>query len=135
MIRWAALVFTTACAHAPPKPVAAVDHRPIATVPAPAQGALYAHCLAAASSTDHYGHARDGDTSLLLFTCDGDPARAFYDGLAAWSAKIGSEFIEAGRTFRSTSRVLHDLYGVDYCDTDGTRYECVITLNVGAFVP
>jgi len=131
-MRWAALLITTACAHAPPAPDA-VDHRPITTAPAPPQGAFYAHCLAAA--TDHYAHARDGDTSLLLFTCDGDPAHAFYDGLAAWSAQIGSEFIEAGRTFRSTSRVRHDLYGVDYCDTDGARYECVVTLNVGEFVP
>ncbi|MEP6859809.1 MAG: hypothetical protein ABJE66_04260 [Deltaproteobacteria bacterium] len=126
------LCLTIACGHARPPPPVAIDYHPVATQAAPPEGDLYAHCLAA---TSHYAHARDADTSLLLFTCEGDPARAFYDGLAAWSAKIGSEFKSAGRTFRSTSRVRRDLFGVDYCATDGTRYECVVTLNAGPFVP
>jgi hypothetical protein len=131
-LRWTLLMsLMIGCGLAPP-PSVAIDYRPVTTSAAPPEGALYAHCLAA---TDHYAHARDGDTSLLLFTCAGDPARAFYEGLAAWSARIGSEFTAAGRTFRSTTRVRHDLYGVDYCATDGTSYECLITLNVGAFVP
>jgi hypothetical protein len=128
------LVVVAACSHhaAPP---AAPDYRPVATSPAPAQAALYAGCLASAAASGHVAHARDPGTSLLVFTCDGEPARAFYDGLASWSARIGSEFHFEGRTYRSTTRVRHDLFGVDYCATDGTRYECVVTLNVGEFVP
>lgn len=112
----------------------APDYRPVPTVEAPARAALYGDCLADAIASGRYGHARDPDTSLLLFTCTGDAARAFYDGLAAWSAQIGSEFASDGRTYRSTARVREDLFGVDYCATDGASHECVITLNVGEFV-
>jgi len=29
--------------------------------------------------------------------------------------------------------VWHDLFGVDYCATDGSTYECTISLNAGDF--
>jgi hypothetical protein len=110
------------------------QYRAIATEPAPPQAALYANCLASAAAAHHVARAHDPDTTLLVFTCDGEPAHAFFDGLAAWSARIGSEFQYEGRTYRSTVRVRRDLFGVDYCATDGQQHECVITLNVGEFL-
>lgn len=128
-----ALILAAGCgsrAAAPRHP----DYRPVATTAAPAEAALYADCLADAVANRRYAHAHDDATQLLLFTCTGPAARAFFDGLATWSARIGSQFEHAGRTFRATARVREDLFGVDYCATDGTAYECVITLNTGAFV-
>lgn len=123
----------TACAapHTAPRPP---DYRPVSTTPAGPQAGLYVDCLADAAANHRHAQASDPSTSLLVFTCTGAPARAFYDGLAAWSAKIGSQFQYEGRTVRSTTRVRHDLFGVDYCATDGTTHECVITLNAGDFI-
>ncbi len=127
------VVLLAACAARSPSP-ATPDYRPIAQEPARARALLYAGCLADAVAHHAVAEARDATTNLLLFTCTGDTARAFFDGLAGWSARIGSEFAYGGRTYRSTTRVRHDLFGVDYCATDGTRHECVISLNAGAFV-
>ena len=110
------------------------DYTPVRTQPAPPTAVLYADCLGDAVAHRRYGHAKDASTSLLLFTCTGAPAQAFFEGLAAWSAAIGSQFEHAGRTYRSTARVRENLFGVDYCATDGAEHECVITLNVGDFV-
>lgn len=111
------------------------DYAPIAGEAAPARGALYADCLAQASTQRTYRRAHDADTELLLFTCHDAPARAFYEGLAGWSASIDSQFTQAGRTYRSTTKVRENLFGVDYCSTDGAgSYECVVTLNAGAFL-
>jgi len=110
------------------------DYAAIATQTEPRAG-LYADCIAQASTTGTYAHAQDDGSSLILFTCTGAPARVFYDGLAARSAAIGSQFVSEGRTFRSTNRVVRDLFGVDYCSTDGgDDYACVITLNAGDFL-
>lgn len=118
-----------ACAgHVPP--TAAPDYKPVATDAAPPQAALYGDCLADAIAKHRIARATDPDTTLLVFTCTGAPAKAFFDGLAAWSARIHSEFTREGRTYRSTQRVRHDLFGADYCSADA----CVITLNVGEFV-
>ena len=126
------LLLTIACGGS--GPARAPDYRPVATRPAPPAAALYAGCLAAAAGAGHYRHASDAETSLLVFTCTGEPARAFYDGLAAYSARIGSQFEHAGRTYRSTTRIREDLFGVDYCSTDGTDHACSITLNAGGFL-
>ncbi|MEJ7604626.1 MAG: hypothetical protein WKG01_42630 [Kofleriaceae bacterium] len=128
------VVVISACAGKPALTPTLPDYRPIATEPPPPPAELYASCLADATAQRRFRRAHDASTSLLLFTCTGAPARSFYDGLAAWSAQIGSQFQHASRTYRSTSRVQHNLFGVDYCATAGTVYECVITLNVGAFV-
>jgi hypothetical protein len=109
------------------------DYRPITGEPAPAVASLYADCLGDAIANHRVRRATDPDTTLLLFSCTGAPATAFFDGLAAWSAKIGSQFESAGRTFRSTARVHHDLFGVDYCARGGGSDECVLTVNVGPF--
>lgn len=134
-MRSMALVVSIAACAGGPAARPALDLRPVATEPAPAEAGLYAACLADAATGHHYGHARDPGTSLLVFTCTGEPARAFYDGLAAWSARIGSQYEHGGRTYRATAAVHTNLFGVDYCTTDGARYECAITLNVGRFVP
>lgn len=114
---------------------AAPDYTPIAgEMPSP-QARLYADCISQASGNRAYQRAQDEDSTLLLFTCAGAAARAFYEGLEARSAAIGSEFTANGRTFRSTEVVQRNLFGVDYCSTDGRGdYACVITLNTGAFI-
>lgn len=120
----------TACASHPPVAKPTPDYRPVAIAPAPPQGELYANCLADAIANHRFGRAQDPGTTLLVFTCNGAAANAFFDGLAAWSAKAGSEFVANGVTYRSTARVQHDLFGVDYCSRDA----CSITLNAGDFL-
>ena len=129
----------TACAtHAPPP--AAPSYAPVATRPASPHAALYAACLADAVASQRIAHAEDADTSVLVFTCQGAPAQAFIDGLAEWSAREHSQFVHAGRTYRSTARVRHDLFGVDYCAVPleqtvaAPPAECAISLNAGDFV-
>ena len=122
-----------ACATAPDEMVAGPpDYSPIQTQPAP-RARLFVDCIAQATAAGTYGHAHDGDSDRLLFTCTGAPARAFYEGLAARSAAIGTEVQIDGRTFRTTEIVERDLFGVDYCSTGGPDdFTCVITLNTGA---
>jgi hypothetical protein len=125
----------TACAaHTPPP--AAPSYAPVATRPASPRAALYAACLADAVASQRVAQAEDADTSLIVFTCQGAPAQAFFDGLAEWSAREQSQFVHAGRTYRSTSRVRHDLFGVDYCVAPAPPLaaECRISLNAGEFV-
>lgn len=118
-----------------PAPSAAPDYAPIVGEMAPPQARLYADCISQASGNRAYQRAQDDDSTLLLFTCTGASARAFYEGLEARSAAIGSEFVSEGRTFRSTEVVQRNLFGVDYCSTDGASdYRCVITLNTGTFI-
>lgn len=112
----------------------APDYSPIAGEIVP-QGRLYADCIAQAAGNRAYVRAQDEDSTLLLFTCTGAAARAFYEGLEARSTAIGSQFSHNGRTFRSTEVVQRNLFGVDYCSTDGAGdYQCVVTLNTGAFI-
>lgn len=118
------------CASHPPTVEPKPDYRPIVVEAAPPQGELYANCLADAVANHRYGRAVDADTTLLVFTCNGAAASAFFDGLAQWSAKVGSEFTANGVTYRSTARVRRDLFGVDYCSRDA----CSITLNAGEFL-
>jgi len=126
------LLVTAACAsHAAVTSPDGPDYRPVAGETAPAAATLYTDCLAEAIANHRVERATDASTTLLLFTCTGDAARAFYDGLAAWSARIGSQFDHGGRTFRSTMRVRRNLFGVDYCASDGREQSCVLSLNVG----
>jgi len=131
-LRLALLGLLVACGHKPP-PVTNPDFSPIATTSSP-RGKLYADCLADGVTNQRYGHAQDGSTNVLLFTCTGAPARAFFEGLGSWATKQGSEAKADGKVFRSTNRVRKNLFGVDYCASDGALYECVVTLNVGDFV-
>ncbi len=126
------LVVLVACAAKPP-PITNPDFSPIPTKLS-VRGKLYADCLADGVANERYGHAQDGSTNVLQFTCIGAPARAFFEGLGSWAIKQGSEAKADGKVFRSTNRVRKDLFGVDYCASDGALYECVITLNVGDFI-
>ncbi|HEY4182326.1 MAG TPA: hypothetical protein VGM90_36085 [Kofleriaceae bacterium] len=129
-----ALIVLAACAGHAPTPTVPANFAGVPTESSPVVGALYANCLAAATAAQHYGEAHDHDTHVLLFTCGGEPAKAFYDGLAEYTAKIRSEVVRDGRTYRPTQVVKHDLFGVDYCVFDGTTYACTVTVNVGRFL-
>ncbi|MGZ8369880.1 MAG: hypothetical protein ACXWVH_02365 [Caulobacteraceae bacterium] len=136
----AALTIAPLAAHAkpktppaPPSVIAAVGE------PAPAQARFYAACIAQAAATGAYD--REPGANLVRFTCTGEPARAFYEGLAAWSAKIGSQLDAPDaqgqpRTWRFTQKIEKNPFGVDYCSVDaaGGDARCVVVLNVGAFL-
>ena len=130
MQRAICLLVTAGCATSPAPAPSTPDYRPTKIEAAPRQSSLYVDCLGDAVANHRYGRSTNADTTLLVFTCQGETARAFFDGLAAWSAKIGSQFEQGGVTYRSSQRVRKDLFGVDYCSAD----TCVITLNVGDFV-
>ena len=132
----AASAALAACATAPEAPAGPPDYSAIVTAAAPPNAGLYVDCFSQAITTRSYGSADDGDGSeLLLFSCPGAPARALFDALGPWSARIGSEFQMNGRTARSTARIERNLYGVDYCSaTGGADHRCVITFNAGDFL-
>lgn len=123
-----------ACASAPEHaPSGPPDVRMTPGLPAPPQARLYADCVAQAAETGAYQRERDGGT--LRFTCTGETARWFYDGLAAWSASVGSEYVADGRTWRFSKKLIKDPYGIDGCSTDGAGdYQCVVILAVGQFI-
>lgn len=124
-----------ACAHAPEAATAPPDYTPIVGEPAPPHAHLYADCISQAAGTGDYRRAANGGDELILFTCTGAPARAFYDALGPWSAQIGSAFERDGRTYRSTARVQANMFGVDSCSAaGGVDHRCVITFNAGDFV-
>lgn len=132
----AAALSLTACAHAPEASIGPPDYAPIAGDPAPPHARLYADCLAQAAANGTYRRAADGGgDELILFTCTGAPARAFYDALGPWSAQIGSGFEHDGRSYRSTAKVQANLFGVDSCSAvGGADHRCVLTFNAGDFL-
>jgi len=125
----------SACAHAPETAMAPADYTPIVGDPAPPHARLYADCISQAAGTGAYRRAANGGDELILFTCTGAPARAFYDALGPWSAQIGSAFEQDGRSYRSTAKVQANMFGVDSCSAVGDAdHRCVITFNAGDFV-
>ncbi len=124
-----------ACASTP-DPVLPPDYRELVGDPAPARARLYADCLKQAADTGNYRQALDGGgDELLLLTCTGAPAAAFYAALGPWSATIGSEFQYGGRTYRSTAKVQRNLFGVDHCSAlADTDHRCVLSFNAGDFL-
>lgn len=127
----------TACAHGPDAAVlSAPDYTPLAGEPAPPNARYYADCLGQAAASGAYRRAADGGgDELILFTCTGAPARAFYDALGPWSVRLDSAFQHDGRTYRSTAKVVANMYGVDSCSAaDGADHRCVITFNAGDFL-
>ena len=132
----AALFSLAACAHAPEPEAGPPDYAPIVGETPPRHARLYADCFRQAADTGSYRRAADGGgDELLLFTCTGAPARAFFDALGPWSAQIGSEFEHDGRTYRSTAKVQRNLFGVDSCSAAaGADHRCVITFNAGDFL-
>lgn len=126
----------TACAHGPETPDGPPDYAPIAGEPAPANARYYADCIGQAAMKGAYRRASDGGgDELILFTCDGAPARAFYDALGPWSARLGSAFEHEGRSYRSTAKILRNMFGVDSCSAaENADHRCVITFNAGDFL-
>lgn len=125
-----------ACAHGSEPAAIAPDYAPIAGDPAPPNARYYADCIGQAATSGAYRRAADGGgDELLLFTCTGAPARAFYDALGAWSAARDSAFEHDGRSYRSTAKVVANLFGVDSCSAAaGADHRCVITFNAGDFL-
>ncbi|RZJ00439.1 MAG: hypothetical protein EON90_07355 [Brevundimonas sp.] len=126
----------TACAHAPEAVVALPDYTPLVGELAPANARLYANCIGQAVASGTYSRAADGGgEELILFTCTGSAARAFWDALGPWSARIDSAFEHDGRSYRSTAKVQANMFGVDSCSTmNGADHRCVLTFNAGDFL-
>lgn len=129
----AACAVSTACATAPDAPMGPPTVIAAPGEPAPPQAKFYGDCIAASAVAETY--EKEPGANLLRFHCTGAPARAFYDGLGAWSAKIGSEIVAEGRTWRFTQKLVRNPFGLDNCSTDGAGdHRCTITLNVGEFL-
>lgn len=130
----AMLVPLSACASAPePAPSGPPLVALTPGLPAPPQAKLYADCIAQAAATGAYNTERDGGT--LRFTCTGDVAKAFYNGLGQRSAEVGSEYVAGGLTWRFSNKLIKDAYGVDGCASEGAgKYQCVVVLNAGGFI-
>ncbi len=97
----------------------------------PAQARFYSACIIYAAAQGNVD--RIGNT--LRYRCGGAPAQAFYEGLGAFSAELGSEYQGEGRTYRVTQKLQSDLSGVDFCFRDAAgAYGCTVVLNVGAFL-
>ena len=128
----AALVLsTTACASGPGKPAGPPNLVEAAGGPAPPQARFYSDCIRQAATTGRVD--REGMT--LRYRCTDGPARAFYDGLAEWSAREKSEITGEGRTWRFTSRMERNPSGLDFCSTGGPEdYRCTVVLRVGEFL-
>lgn len=130
------LLLLSACASAPKDmeaPSGPPDVRLTAGLTAPPQARLYAECISQAAETGAYQRERDGKT--LRFTCAGDTAKWFFEALGPWSAKVGSEYVADGATWRFSKKLIKDSYGVDGCSRDAAgEHMCVVVLNVGEFI-
>lgn len=128
-----AILTAGACATRPtidPAP----DLRPVAGAPAP-RAKIYADCIGQAAAAGTYEGNFDPDTNLIRFTCTGFPAQAFFNALEQRSASVGSQWEADGRTWRSTNKVKRNLFGLDYCSSDGSLdVQCSILLNAGEFL-
>ncbi|HEV7228163.1 hypothetical protein [Brevundimonas sp.] len=120
----------TACATAP-GPSGPPDFSPISTT-ASVNARLYADCIAQAARTGRYGHAHD-EVHVVVFTCDGEPARAFFEALGPWAAAQNSEVVVGDRLIRSTTRIERDLFAADWCERRGEVHACNISLRTGEF--
>lgn len=131
-----ALLVAAACAHVPEAMPVAPDYTLLAQQPAGPHARLYADCIRQAAETGAYRQVIDGGDELLLLTCEGPPARTFWDALGPHSAAMNSGWERDGRRYRSTAKVQEDLVGVDYCTVDaaGGDARCVLTFNAGDFL-
>lgn len=130
----ALLAVLVACVSAPePAPVGAPVVALEPGLPAPPQAQLYADCIGQAAQTGSFQREPDGGT--LRFICTGETAKWFYDALEVWSTQAGAVYVEAGRTWRFSKKLIEDSSGVDGCSRDGAGdYQCVVILAVGAFI-
>lgn len=126
----------SACASTPavPASIAAPDFTEITPSAAPARTLLYTDCIAQAIDRPAVARlSRDG-AELIRFTCTGAPAQRFYEALAVLGDGAGSVWQADGRTFRSTTKVVEDLFGIDYCSSGAGSAVCQIVLNAGPFL-
>lgn len=130
------LLVVGACAHENPGLILPPDFRPLEAQTASPHARLYAECIQQAAGSGAYRQVIDGGDELLLFTCDGRVAQAFWSALEAHSIAVGSGWELDGRRYRSTARVRLNLVGVDYCtvDASGGDARCVLTFNAGDFL-
>ena len=127
----------SACAHGPQGAIAAPDYSPIVGEPAPPNARFYADCIGQAAASGTFRRASDGGgDELILFDCTGAPARAFWDALGPWSVAYDSAFNHDSRRYRSTAKVVANMFGVDSCSVNATDadHRCVITFNAGDFL-
>lgn len=120
----------TACATAP-QPSGPPDFTPIPTTSS-ANARFYADCIAQAARTGRYGHAHD-EVHVVVFKCDGEPARAFFEALGPWATSQSSEVVLGDRVIRSTTRIERDLFAADWCERRGDMHACSISLRTGEF--
>ncbi|MBC7769019.1 MAG: hypothetical protein H7124_09550 [Phycisphaerales bacterium] len=129
-----AAVLLTGCATSADTPAGPPSLEIAAGQPAPAQARFYADCIVQAAAARTY----DREQNVIRFHCDGAPARAFFDGLEAWSAEVGSEIVADGRTWRFSTPIRENPSFVDFCrrggEADAARHECTVVLNVGEFL-
>jgi hypothetical protein len=130
----AAVVMFTACASSPesaPTGQLEVSIRP--GLPASPQARLYADCVGAAVVVGAY--VREPESEGLRFTCTGETAKAFYDGLGPWAASQGAEYTSGGRSWRFSVKLEENADGIDNCSTDGAGdYRCHVILRIGEFI-
>lgn len=132
----AALLSAAACAHAPEAAPVAPNYAPLAAQPTGPHARFYAECVKQAAGSGAYRQVIDGGDELLLFTCEGPLAAAFWEALGPHSAEMDTGWEHDGRRYRSTAKVQEDLVGVDYCtvDASGGDARCVLTFNAGDFL-
>lgn len=132
----AALLSAAACAHAPEPVPVTPDYAPLVAQPTGPHARLYAECIKQAAGSGAYRQLIDGGDELLLFTCDGPLAAAFWEALGPHSTAMDTAWERDGRRYRSTAKVQADLVGVDYCtvDASGADPRCVLTFNAGDFL-
>lgn len=126
-----------ACATVQDEPAATPDYAPIQHRGPTSQSRLYADCLDQAIQAQAYGRsaADDGAVELILFSCTGVPAAALYEALGQRSLDEDARWEHQGWSYRSPQRIERDLFGADWCATDGVSHRCAINLNVGWFWP
>ncbi len=130
----ALLAVTVAACASTDEPAGPPNLAPVAGQAAPPRAKLYTDCVAQAVAAGAYDRTSNSDTHLIRFTCSGEPARAFFTALEGWSAARDSQWSADGRVWRSTNKVRRDLFGVDYCSSDGSDHRCTILLNAGEFL-
>ena len=133
----AALLSSGACAHGGAEPLPGPpDYTPLAAQPAASHARLYADCIRQAAERGAYRQVIDGGDELLLFSCEGPPAQAFWTALERHSAAMDSGWEHDGRRYRSTAKVQRNLIGVDYCTVDATGGDprCLLAFNAGDFL-
>ena len=77
----------------------------------------------------------DREANVLRFRCDGVVAERFYEGIVAYSERIGAVYETDGEVWRFTSPIAENPSFRDFCRLRrGMRYDCTVVLNIGEFL-